>query len=182
MKLLEVRVQQLILVFLFLWASKALATTGEPLPVFSSLYASVYEQKALLRLIESEETDVLQLLLASGPSMDLQKENKIRKELTHFISRFKKKDRYSDEYLLEQLLFRLHRKYLKEYQPYQDFYGLLENGRYNCVTSTALYAWFLEELNFDYRIIETDYHIFLMAKKIIMISDYSCSVKLICSN
>ncbi|WP_017733972.1 hypothetical protein [Nafulsella turpanensis] len=153
------------MIFICLWTSKALAKTGEPLPAYTSLYYSVYEQKVLLSVMHSEEPEALQLLLASAPGMDLQKEEDYRAKLEKFIRRFeKKKNRYSDAYLLEQLFYRVHRKYLKKYQPYVGFSQLLEKGKYNCLTSTALYAWFLQALGYEYQIIETDYHIFLMVK------------------
>lgn len=160
-----VRFSRLILIFICLWPAKLLAETGEPLPAYSSLYASVYEQTILLKVMKAEDTEALQLLLADATEMDMQKEEKWRAELKQFIKPFKRmKNRYSDSFLLERLFHKVHRKYLKQYQSYLGFYELLESGRYNCLSSTALYALLLEELEFKYRIIETDYHIFLMVE------------------
>ena len=64
--------------------------------------------------------------------------------------------------LLKKVFFQVHKEYLKEYVPYQSFQDLFETGTYGCLTGTALYAFLLEELGFEYEIIETNYHMFLL--------------------
>jgi len=65
---------------------------------------------------------------------------------------------------LEQLFYSTHRKYLKKYVPFQSFSKLMDDGTYGCLTATALYALFLEELGYSYKIIETNYHIFIVGE------------------
>lgn len=65
---------------------------------------------------------------------------------------------------IERLFYKIHRTYLKNYVPYQSFSKLLSDGTYGCLTATALYALLLEELGYDYEIIETNYHIFLVGE------------------
>lgn len=57
-----------------------------------------------------------------------------------------------------------HRKFLKRYKQYCTFTELVDNGTYNCLTATALYALMLDRFQIDYKIVETNYHIFLLAK------------------
>jgi hypothetical protein len=65
---------------------------------------------------------------------------------------------------LKHLFYKTHRQYLKSYVPYQSFAKLLTDGTYGCLTATALYALLLEELGYEYEIIETNYHIFLVGE------------------
>lgn len=69
----------------------------------------------------------------------------------------------SDEAFLEFVFKNTHRKLLKNFKPYTSFGDLLKSGAYNCLTATALYALILEQSGIRYDIIETNYHIFLMA-------------------
>jgi hypothetical protein len=74
-------------------------------------------------------------------------------------SSFKKESAF-----LEYLFLKTHQKFLKNYVTYVPFQQLFVNGDYNCLTGTALYALLLHHFGFDYKIIETNYHIFLIAE------------------
>lgn len=149
-----------------LWSSQPLiAGVGEPKPAYGQPFVSVYEQQVLLKAVQGEKQDALSLLLADAPAMDGQKEEALRRQLSSFLHKFQKKQqRYSDKGLLEQLYYATHRKFLKDYQPYRNFYSLLNEGAYNCLSATALYAYFLEKLGYEYQVYETDYHIFLLVR------------------
>ena len=77
-----------------------------------------------------------------------------------------KKEKYrSDRAFLEFTFSYIHKKFLKEYEQYVTVsQAFVKNGKYDCVTGTALYALALEELGYQYEIRETDYHVFLMVK------------------
>lgn len=57
-------------------------------------------------------------------------------------------------------------RFLRHYEDYATFSETLSSRTYNCLTGTALYAILLDELNIPYTIIETNYHIFLVAETI----------------
>lgn len=65
---------------------------------------------------------------------------------------------------LQYIFNQTHRKFLKNYKQYCTFTELVDDGTYNCLTATALYALLLDHFNIDYKIVETNYHIFLLAK------------------
>ncbi len=74
-----------------------------------------------------------------------------------------KKERYkNEEAFLKHLFYKVHRKYLKKYGGYTTFYDLFNDGSYDCVTGTALYALLLDALQWEYQIRETPYHVFLV--------------------
>lgn len=65
---------------------------------------------------------------------------------------------------LRHVFLKTHQKFLKNYSAYASFGELLEKGKYNCLTGTALYAILLDHFQIEYSVIETNYHIFILAK------------------
>ena len=63
---------------------------------------------------------------------------------------------------IEKLYDNLHNTFLKKYLLNADFNDIFENGTYNCVTASALYAYVFEELNIPYHVKETPSHVFLV--------------------
>jgi hypothetical protein len=64
---------------------------------------------------------------------------------------------------LSYIFHKTHQKFLKRYESYSSFSELLQNGDYNCLTGTTLYALILNHFNIKHTIIETNYHIFIVA-------------------
>jgi hypothetical protein len=64
---------------------------------------------------------------------------------------------------LKEVFYQTHRTFLKKYEAYSSLDQLIEVGKYDCLTATILYSAILEKLGFDFRIIETNYHIFIIA-------------------
>jgi hypothetical protein len=72
-----------------------------------------------------------------------------------------KKGTKNDVAFLNYVFKKTHQKLLKNYEQYASF-NELSSGTYNCLTGTALYALLLTDLGYTYKIIETNYHIFLV--------------------
>ncbi len=87
-------------------------------------------------------------------------------DLKSFVQKLEsKKHTFKKESEFLQYTFsQTHRKFLKHYKQYCTFTELVDNGTYNCLTATALYALLLNHFQIDYTIVETNYHIFLLAK------------------
>ena len=56
-----------------------------------------------------------------------------------------------------------HQVYLKRYMEYTSFASLFKNGSYNCLTGTILYSLILNHFGIKNEVIETNYHIFILA-------------------
>lgn len=87
-------------------------------------------------------------------------------ELLNFVDKLAaKKDGFkNDKAFLNYLFTKTHQRFLRNYKEYSSFNELLDKGYYNCLTGTALYAILLDHFELPYRIIETNYHIFLMVE------------------
>jgi hypothetical protein len=76
-----------------------------------------------------------------------------------------KKNSFKNEaFFLGRVFTKTHQRFLKQFRPYAHFDELLAEGSYNCLTGTALYALILEHLGFNYSIVETNYHIFMLVE------------------
>jgi hypothetical protein len=86
-----------------------------------------------------------------------------KNDLNSFIGSLSK-DKRSDASLLRKTFRRVQARYLKSYEAYSDFDQIFQSGKYDCLTATALFSYVLDELDYSYGIIETNYHIFLMVQ------------------
>lgn len=112
---------------------------------------------------ESSGQNLLGLLVSDASDDQVLSWNQ---ELLELTSKFaSKKTRVKDpHFFLEGLFYRVHHKYLKNYSQYSSLTSLMENGNYDCVSGTALYAHLLGQLGFAYHIFETEYHIYLLVE------------------
>lgn len=62
----------------------------------------------------------------------------------------------------EYTFYYIHKKLLKDYKEYASLDQTLQNGAYDCVTATAMYALFFSELDIPYSVVETNYHIYIL--------------------
>lgn len=69
-----------------------------------------------------------------------------------------------DEDFARFLFNKTHQQLLKNYSEFSSLDDLMAKGEYNCLTGTVLYALLLDYFGYKYRIIETNYHIFLLAE------------------
>src|SRR6187455_1654352 len=65
---------------------------------------------------------------------------------------------------IDYLFDKTRNRFLRNYAEYATFSETLTRGKYNCLTGTALYALLLNHFNIPYQVIETNYHIFLVAE------------------
>ena len=83
-------------------------------------------------------------------------------KLIQFIQDVQQKEVKSEKKLLKTIFKTTHQKFLKTYSQYADLGEILTSGRFDCLTATALLSAALTETHFDYTIIETNYHIFIL--------------------
>ena len=79
-----------------------------------------------------------------------------------FIQKGKMKEARNEVNFLKSLVNESHKKFLKSYKAYSRFDEQFETGHYDCLTGTAFFSLILQALEIEYKIIETNYHIFLL--------------------
>lgn len=82
--------------------------------------------------------------------------------LREFEQGLKKRTYQSDDQFLQTVFTKTQQKFLKHFSQYAEFNEVFSTGKYDCLTATSLFSIVLADLNFQYRIVETNYHIFLI--------------------
>ena len=85
------------------------------------------------------------------------------KTLNAFVAQLHRKQKSfrSEKRFLSHLFYKVHRKFLKRYTSHTTLYELMEQGSYDCVTGSALYAMLLDALGIPYQVHEFPYHVYL---------------------
>lgn len=105
-----------------------------------------------------QNVDLLSSFLETSPVAS----SKIDKKLLGHINHLRTMQSKKEQAFLYRIFWCTQRKFLKTYNPYEPFGALFESGKYDCLTATGLYSILLSEFNFDYSVIETNYHIFIL--------------------
>ncbi len=115
----------------------------------------------LVPLWALSQGSVLPSLISTVPNADSEL---IESKMGNFISVQKEKKQLAktDLKFLRSMVNESHKKFLKSYKSYSQFNELFESGHYDCLSGTAFFSVLLEELQYQYKIIETNYHIFLV--------------------
>jgi len=70
----------------------------------------------------------------------------------------------SDELFLRYAFRESHKSFFHNYKSYSQFSDVFDSGNYDCLSATSFFSIVLDAFAFDYKIIETNYHIFLIVE------------------
>lgn len=126
-------------------------------------YHSALEQEVIQSYLHNQSVDMLTLQLITDKATAKEEIDQYTKAFNeHIIALTRKKGKYNnDQRFLSHLFYRTHQKFLKKYIPFSSLRSVFTEGDYDCLSATALYALMLNALNIDYRVVETNYHIYL---------------------
>ncbi|MEP4532423.1 MAG: hypothetical protein ABJ004_05005 [Cyclobacteriaceae bacterium] len=125
-------------------------------------FHSEFEQNSF----NENSENALALLLASDQSMTVDKYTEFESEFSDMLDKLRrtKTRSRSNSQFLEKAFYQVHRKNLNWYENYVSFAQTLESKKYDCLTGTALYALILDKMEIPYKVLEFDFHIFLLAE------------------
>jgi hypothetical protein len=106
------------------------------------------------------EPAVLTAYLESNQSIHIKTEAYLQ-----FIQKLERKSSSSNHELafLANIFDRTHKTFLQTYREFATFDELFLSRQYNCLTGTILYSAILDHFGIRHEIIETNYHIFILA-------------------
>lgn len=83
----------------------------------------------------------------------------------NFLNRLSsKREQFKDDrQFLEFVFYRTHQLFLKRYSETGSFADVFARGTYNCLSGTILYSTILNHFDIPHDVIETNYHIFIIA-------------------
>lgn len=74
-----------------------------------------------------------------------------------------KRAKESKELNFLRLIFqKTHQSLLKKYEQHSTFNDMLETGKYDCVSASAALGMLLDRYGYQFDIVETDYHVFIL--------------------
>lgn len=106
-----------------------------------------------------QDNSVLGGLMVSSSSQNIRH---AESQLYGLVQQLKNKKGKSEIAFLKRVFNQTQKTFLSRYDSYSEFSELFTSGKYDCLTATSLYSIVLNQLNFKYSIIETNYHIFLL--------------------
>jgi hypothetical protein len=107
------------------------------------------------------QSTVLDKVWATSHSTDGLQEMNAR--VDQLVTDISKHHYRNDLQKLSALFSKTHVRFLRNFVQYTGIEEL-NNGRYNCLTATSLFADILAKAGYNYNIIETNYHIFIVVK------------------
>lgn len=128
---------------------------------FFEKYATDYEK----RVLNDANASRFELFMISDSACSEQKTAAAKKQFDAFIGELKTSKilKQSEEKLIRALHKQVHERFLTRYRALVEFNEVFVSGEYNCVSSTALFALVLEELEIPYYVQEQPGHVLIMA-------------------
>lgn len=101
----------------------------------------------------------LRAFLASGSTQSI-------KSFDSFLGKLDKKNTSikSERAFVRHIFEKTHHRFLKNYKAYASLDETFNNGSYNCLTGTILFSLLLHHYHIEHQVIETNYHIFILAE------------------
>lgn len=84
-------------------------------------------------------------------------------DFSNFIASVQSK-KGSEKKIVKRLFAKAHLQFLKNYKAYSQINDVFENGNFDCLSGTYFLATALDQLGLNYKIFETNYHVFLMVE------------------
>ena len=114
--------------------------------------------------IEKDSVDCIDLLLTSYNIDNIQLSTLAHQRINDCVMDLRKNIVNKSEVKKIKFIYDyVHKNFLKVYKLKNSFSEIFENGSYNCVSASALYAIVFSKLGIKYQINETPQHIYLVA-------------------
>ena len=76
----------------------------------------------------------------------------------------KKRPHKSERDFLQQIFTKTHQRFLKKFSAHASLDDTFNNGSYNCLSGTILFSLILNHYGIAHKVMETNYHIFILAE------------------
>lgn len=145
---------------------KIAASNGDSLKInFDDLNINCKDEAAALKgnfdNFDSLITDILKMECKSSYAMSAN--SSIQQIVTNFKNKELTKKYTLDKYIID-VYKAVHQKFFVGYELNVPLYRVFDDGTYNCVTASIIYAYIFKKLNINYVIKETPTHVYLVAE------------------
>lgn len=129
-------------------------------------YVSELEKNTILSFEkDSTDYDFIKTLCVLDENISLQKIENFKTNLDSFIKTLPESetDDRREKKRVQKIYDAVHKEYLRKYENVAYFPQLINDGTYNCVTSTALYTYIFEALKIPFHIKDLPSHVYMIA-------------------
>lgn len=150
------RVKTVLLTYILTFAFGFLAVAQDAVELIEDLR---FDSNSERELWEAGQEDSYLLFRAVHAEKSLSDE-KWSNLVAELDQKFEKKGTHRN--LLRQIFEKSHQQLFKTYEQHSTFNAMLDEGKYDCVSASAALALLLGRYDFDYKVVETDYHVFIV--------------------
>ncbi len=139
--------------------------TAQNTPEFKILrFHSQLEKNIFTNYETNKILDTIGIFMTVDPTSDEEKLSDIKKKILTVSDDFYKgyANKNSGSRFIKDLFHFTHKKFLKKYEL-ESYFNTLNDGTYNCVTASALYAMAFSRYHVPYSIKEAPTHVYLIA-------------------
>lgn len=154
-----------IYILIVLSRSKTANATTDSLVRWSEIqFTTTFEKNSFNRFLKENQKDYIQLFLSNSTTAEQDFKN-FKERFDNTLNEIRASDalKKKNDKKIKYLYQLIHSRFLSKYEAENRFYEINKNGNYNCVTATALYALFFEELDIPYAIKEEPTHVYMVA-------------------
>ncbi|PBQ31121.1 hypothetical protein CNR22_04865 [Sphingobacteriaceae bacterium] len=145
-------------------ASFGLAQQGDSIVKKGDLTFKDQEERTIFFQSTAGSTRYLELLLLSPQTYNDVKLSTVSLRIKICVDELREAIKgKSEEKQVKYIHQYVHRKFFTKYEYKNSFCDIFNNGYYNCVSSTALYALIFTDLGIPFQIMEKPSHVFLIA-------------------
>ncbi|EOZ92055.1 hypothetical protein A33Q_4148 [Indibacter alkaliphilus LW1] len=120
----------------------------------------IFQNEAEKELLTKHQDNPFLLLQSLNPGEQL--ESKAWKKLLRKLDKRQVKSQNDSLRFLEDIFFLTHRLLLEQYETHAYFSKTLDKGIYDCVSGSGAFALLLDRYSFNYKIIETEAHVYIL--------------------
>ena len=150
------KLRKVILTYLLLFSLGIFAKAQNDISVSEGLH---FDNNSEKELWEAGQENPFLLFRAVQAEQALSNEN-WDKLVTVLDRKYNKKGTHIN--VLRSIFEKSHQQLFKTYEQHSTFNDMLEVGKYDCVSASAALALLLDKYGFAYKVVETDYHVFIV--------------------
>lgn len=132
-----------------------------PWLLFSQI--SDFEKNAIKGIWHGETIDVWQAMLAGKEGMTYERATAISEKMTYFWNELIaiQSSNLSEEKKIRKIYHFVTKKFFRQYEEFSTLADLVEQGKYDCLSATMLYAYIFDSLKYEYSVYELPHHVYL---------------------
>ena len=133
---------------------------------FSQNYISHFEKKVVEDYEKNPQSfDFISSLIALDSTSTSLESTAIKQELDEFVKTLPPKEEKvkREKKRIKRMYESVHERFFRKYEDIVYFSQIFENGTYNCVSATAVYAYIFDQIDVPYALKHAPGHVFMIA-------------------